>query len=122
MPPIGTATVAPVPATATNIISVIAIFVALPGLDTSLRVRLLGWTIFRLWRLVAEAYAFAAITTELRFQSLARVARFEVQLVARVTMTRDATIYSIGGTRGGRGSCGQQFKLDGRLRTTNSIQ
>ena len=106
MPPIGTATVAPVPATATNITSVIAIFVALPGLDTSLRVRLLGWTIFRLWRLVGEASAFAAITTELRFQSLARVARFEVQLVARVAMTRDATIYSIGGSRGGSRGCG----------------
>ena len=110
MPLIGTATVAPVPATATNIISVIAIFVAQPSLDTIHSVRLLGWTTFRLWRLVAKAFAFAAITTELRFQSLARVVRVEVQLVARATMTRGGTIGSLagtgfhGGTRGGRGS------------------
>jgi len=77
VPLIGTATVAPVPSTATNIISVIAIFVALPSLDTRLSVRFLSRTFFWSRGFIAQTFALAAITPKLRLESLASIIRFD---------------------------------------------
>ena len=112
MPLIGATTVTAVPSTATNIVSVITVFIVFPSLDTRLSVWFRGRALFFRWWLVTKAFALVAIALELRFQSLAVVSRFAVQLITRMAMTGRRTRWSgFGGYFSGRlGRC-----LGGRL-------
>lgn len=80
-----TATVAIVPATLANIISVVTIFVTLPYFDTRCVGTFEYFAIFRCFFLVSEAPAFAAITLKQCLKRLTSVICHAVKLIAGVT-------------------------------------